>query len=50
MEVKLFTASAKNRFLKRRIDTNLYQVLIDVKYTKDWQFGLKKILKKKTQS
>ena len=31
-------------FLKRRLDTNLCQELIDVKYTRDWQLGLKKIL------
>ena len=35
---------AKNWFLKRRLDTNLCQVLIDVKYTRDWQLGLKKNL------
>ena len=33
------------KFLKRRLDTNLCQVLIDVKYTRDWQLGLKKNLK-----
>ena len=33
---------AKNWFLKRRLDTNLCQVLIDIKYTRDWQLGLKK--------
>ena len=35
---------AKNWFLKRRLDTNLCQMLIDVKYTKNWQLGLKKNL------
>ena len=35
---------AKKWFLKRRLDTNLYQVLIGVKYTRDWQLGLKKNL------
>ena len=34
----------KNWFLKSRVDTNLCQVLIDVKYTRDWQLGLKKNL------
>ena len=34
----------KNWFLKRRLDTNMCQVLIDVKYTRDWQLGLKKTL------
>ena len=29
-------------FLKRGLDTNLCQVPIDVKYTRDWQLGLKK--------
>ena len=36
---------AKNWFLKRRLDTNLCQVLIDVKYTRDWQSDLNKNLK-----
>ena len=35
---------AKNWFLKSRLDTNLYQVLIDVKYTRNCQLGLKKYL------
>ena len=35
---------AKNWFLKRRLDTNLCQVLIDVKYMRDWQLCLKKML------
>ena len=35
---------AKNWFLKRRLDNNMCQVLIDVKYTKDWQLGLNKNL------
>ena len=35
---------AKNWFLKRRLDTNLRQVLIDIKYTRDWQLGLQKNL------
>ena len=34
----------KNWFLKGRLDTNMCQVLIDVKYTRDWQLGLKKTL------
>ena len=34
----------QNLFLKRRLDTNPCQVLIDVNYTKDWQLGLKKNL------
>ena len=28
--------------MKRRLDTNLCQVLIEVKYTGDWQLGLQK--------
>ena len=44
MKVKLFTASTKNWFPKRKPDTDLCQVLIDVKYTTDWQLGLKKNL------
>ena len=40
----------KNWFLKRRLDTNLCQVLIDVKYTRDWQLGLKKNLLNKTNN
>ena len=40
----LLTARAKNWFLKRRLDTNLCQVLRDVKYTRDWQLGLQKSL------
>ena len=35
---------AKNLFLKRRLGTNLCQVLTDKKYTRDWQLGLKKNL------
>ena len=35
---------AKNRFLKRILDTNLCQVLIDVKYARYWQLVLKKSL------
>ena len=35
---------AKKRFLKERLITNLCQVLIDVKYTRDWQLGLEKNL------
>ena len=34
----------KNSFLKRRLETNLCRVLIDVKHTRDWQFDLKKNL------
>ena len=45
MKVELLTDSAKNLFLKRRLDTNLCQVLIDGKYTRDWQLGLKINLK-----
>ena len=43
MKVESLAASAKNRFLKR-LDTNLCQMLIDVKYTGDWQVGLKENL------
>ena len=39
---------AKNWFLKRRLDTNLYQVLIDIKHTREWQLGLKKNLQDST--
>ena len=39
---------AKKWFLKRRLDTNLYQVLIDIKHTRDWQLGLKKNLQDST--
>ena len=35
---------AKNWLLKRRLGTNLCQVFIDVKYTRDWQLGSKKNL------
>ena len=35
---------AKNWLLKRRLDTNLCQVLIDVKHTGDLQLGLNKNL------
>ena len=42
MKVEVLTRSNKNRFLKRRLDTNLCQVLIDVKYTRNWYLGLKK--------
>ena len=34
----------KNWFLKKRLDANLCQVLIYVKYTRDWQLNLKKNL------
>ena len=44
IQMKSLTASAKNWFLKRRLDTNLCRVLIDVKYARDWQLGLKKNL------
>ena len=37
MKVDLLTASANNILVKRRL-------LIDVKYTRDWQLGLKKNL------
>ena len=47
MKVKLLTASAKNWFVKKKLDTNLCQVLVDVKYTRDWQLGLKKNFKEK---
>ena len=36
---------AENWFLKRRLDTNMCQVLIDVKYTRHLQLGLNKNLK-----
>ena len=45
LKVELLTASAKNWFLKRRLDTNLCQMLIDVKYMRNRQLGLKKNLK-----
>ena len=38
--MELLTDSAKNLFLKRRLDTNLCQVLIDGKCTRDWQLDL----------
>ena len=44
LKVLAFSNIAKNWFLKRRLDTNLCQVLIDVKYTRGWQLGLKKNL------
>ena len=42
VKVELLAASAKNRFLISL--SNLCQVLIDVKYTRGWQVGLKKNL------
>ena len=42
LKVLVFSNIVKNWFLKRRLDTNLCQALIDVKYTRDWQLGLKK--------
>ena len=39
---------AKKWFLKRTLDTNLHQVLIDIKHTRDWQLGLKKNLQDST--
>ena len=36
------TPSTKNWYLKRKLDTS--HVLIDVKYMRDWQLGLKKNL------
>ena len=44
MKMELLTTSAKNRFAKRRLEINLCQVLIGVKYTRDWQLGLQKNL------
>ena len=44
MKVELLNPSTKNRFLKRRLDTNLCQVFIDVKYMRDWQLDLNKNL------
>ena len=44
MKVELLTANVENWFLKKRLNTNLCQVLIDVKYMRDWQLGLKKNL------
>ena len=35
---------AKNWSLKRRLNSNLYQLLIDVKYTRHWHLGLKENL------
>ena len=43
VKVQLLTASVKSWFLKRDW-SNLCQVLIDVKYKRDWQLGLKKNL------
>ena len=43
-ESRIIDCYCQNWFLKRRLDTNLCQVLIDVKYTRDWQLGLKKNL------
>ena len=43
-ESRIIDCYCQNWFLKRRLDTNLYQVLIDVNYTRDWQLGLKKDL------
>ena len=37
-------ATAKNSFLKRRLNNSLCQVLADVKYMRDWQLGLQKNL------
>ena len=42
--LKVSFEHAKNWFLKRRLDTNLCQVLIDVEHTRDWQLGFKKNL------
>ena len=44
LKVELLTVSARNWFKEWRVDTNLCQVLINVKYTRDWQLGLKKDL------
>ena len=44
MKVELLTANVENWFLKKRLNTNLCQVLIDAKYMRDWQLVLKKNL------
>ena len=44
LKVELLTVSARNWFKEWRVDTNLCQVLVNVKYTRDWQLGLKKDL------
>ena len=43
-ESRIIDCYYQNIFLKRRLDTNLCQVLIDLNYTRDWQLGLKKNL------
>ena len=43
-ESRIIYCYYQNWFLKRRLDTNLCLVLIDVNYTRDWQLGLKKKL------
>ena len=43
-ESRIIDCYCQNWFLKRKLDTNLCQVLIDVNYTRDWQLGLKKNL------
>ena len=43
-EFRILDCYYQNWFLKRRQDTDLCQVLIDVNYTRDWQLGLKKNL------
>ena len=43
-ESKIIDCYCENWFLKRRLDTNLCQVLFDVNYTRDWQLGSKKNL------
>ena len=43
-ESRIIECSCQNWSLKRRLDTNLCQVLIDVKYTRDSQLDLQKNL------
>ena len=43
-ESRIIECSCQNWYLKRRLDTNLCQVLIDVKYTRDSQLDLQKNL------
>ena len=43
---RIIDCYCQNWFLKRRLDTNLCQVLNDLNYMRDWQLGLKKNLQK----
>ena len=44
VESRIIDCYCQNWFLKRRLDTYLCQVLIDINYTRDWQLALKKNL------